>query len=397
MMQYLNKPFFQIGFFIALSALFIPTSYADFKKGIEAALKSNNDLAIKEFRKAAEAGHAAAQFELASRLSDKKEREFWYQKAIDQGVASAAFVMASTSGDCCELSHMKLFEIAAKAGVIGGMVQLKIAYSEQGESWGYPYKVDEDLSNKWLLEAAKHGDFNTNMRLAMGNEPVPNLILLNQTDNRNETINSHKTLMFQMNTTNMVLDGDEVRELSGSYMLANVFVMGDPRDNGKFANESYKMMLSSAQKGHAVAQNWIGNCYLQGCSEGVSIDYEKAFSWYLKSANSGHVDSLVQVGDMFLTGQGTDQDYRKSLEWYRKAAQLGAKFSPGDFVWVAENYLYPYFKIGLIHYHGLGVERDEAKALDYIRHAYLNSNERRLEISKFIEENELWGDILSTR
>lgn len=88
--------------------------------------------------------------------------------------------------------------------------------------------------------------------------------------------------------------------------------------------EEFSAKLAQAQAGDKNAQNAIGYAYSNG--DGVEKNLEKAFEWFLKSAEQGQLNSIMNVGGWcYLWGNGTTQDNEKALYWMEKAIALGAK------------------------------------------------------------------------
>ncbi|CAM0137443.1 hypothetical protein VKS41_003195 [Umbelopsis sp. WA50703] len=97
----------------------------------------------------------------------------------------------------------------------------------------------------------------------------------------------------------------------------------------------------------AGAYFWVGACYEEG--GGVVQDMEKAFVYYLKSANSGDVDGEFQVALMLSNGHGVSVNRKEAFEWYTKAASKGHKTAQ--------------FSLGLFYSKGLeGIPLDLSKA-----------------------------------
>ena len=55
---------------------------------------------------------------------------------------------------------------------------------------------------------------------------------------------------------------------------------------------AFKEFMEAAEKGHAVAQSYLGIMYTKG--QGVRKDYKKAFKWVKKAAEQGHVTATEQ-------------------------------------------------------------------------------------------------------
>lgn len=50
---------------------------------------------------------------------------------------------------------------------------------------------------------------------------------------------------------------------------------------------------------------------------------EKAFQWFMKSAEGDNADGMFKVGFCFENGFGVEQDHAKAYEWYLKSANHG--------------------------------------------------------------------------
>ena len=89
----------------------------------------------------------------------------------------------------------------------------------------------------------------------------------------------------------------------------------------KEAEKDYKEALKfskSAEQGNSAAQNYLGNCYLQG--NGVKKDMKEAVKWFSKSAEQG--DSAAQncLGNCYLQGIGVKKDIKEAVKWFSKSA-----------------------------------------------------------------------------
>ena len=149
--------------------------------------------------------------------------------------------------------------------------------------------------------------------------------------------------------------------------------------------------ISKAKAGDAEAQYQMGLKYYNG-RVNVDVDYKKAFEWYQKAAEQGHVKAQNNLGLMYQTGQGTSKDIQKAIYWYEKAVEQGnvkAHVNLGHVFYFArgsveQNYeraheLYQRaseegdveakYKLGVMYYYGRGVDIDYQKALEYFSYA----------------------------
>jgi TPR repeat protein len=76
-----------------------------------------------------------------------------------------------------------------------------------------------------------------------------------------------------------------------------------------------------AEQGDGESQLNLGLMYVKG--EGVLQDYKESVKWFTKSAEQGHDESLYNLGILFLKGKGVQQDYIKSLMYFNLAELFG--------------------------------------------------------------------------
>ena len=104
----------------------------------------------------------------------------------------------------------------------------------------------------------------------------------------------------------------------------------------------------AANQGHMGATTNVGTCYLMGT--GVEQDYEKAASWYLKSSPECDIATL-KLGALYFFGEGVPVNYQEALRCFRKGAKKGCTTSQ--------------FQLGVMFSKGLGVPKDEVQASKY--------------------------------
>ena len=139
-----------------------------------------------------------------------------------------------------------------------------------------------------------------------------------------------------------------------SLMLVVPAVYADDYQEGvdAYDRKDFKTALKKlkpfAEKGHASAQDKLGEMYYDG--QGVTQDYKEAIKWLLKSAEQKNLtaqrlirasyhklhkevaeqgDSYAQrfLGDSYYLGLGVTQDYAEAAKWYKKAAEQGDSVS----------------------------------------------------------------------
>lgn len=109
----------------------------------------------------------------------------------------------------------------------------------------------------------------------------------------------------------------------------------------------------------ASAQCEVAECYLNG--DGTARDYDKAFFWYKKAAANDwkYGRPMYYMGYCYENGIGTAIDLQKAYEWYKKAESCG-DFDSERLVWST---------LGSWHYIGIHLKQDKTKALEYFRKA----------------------------
>jgi TPR repeat protein len=78
-----------------------------------------------------------------------------------------------------------------------------------------------------------------------------------------------------------------------------------------------------AEKGHAGAQNQLGNMYRYGM--GVRKAHTKAVTWFRAAAAQGHAGAQNQLGVMYFRGEGVPKDYVRAHMWFNLAVSQGDK------------------------------------------------------------------------
>ena len=84
-------------------------------------------------------------------------------------------------------------------------------------------------------------------------------------------------------------------------------------------------------------------------------DYAEAARWFRKAADAGDAAAMVDLGALFVHGQGVAKDPGQGAEWFRKAAALGNRNGMRN--------------LGALHAGGRGVPLDLAKAVALFRQA----------------------------
>ena len=116
---------------------------------------------------------------------------------------------------------------------------------------------------------------------------------------------------------------------------------------------AFKMFIKAAQKGHAWAQTYAGDCYLWG--EGTSQNYERAYYWHKLSAEQGNTTAQTQMGYLLEKGLGVPKNEKEAVKWFTLAAQKGDREAQ--------------YMLGLCYYEGSGAAMDYGSAFMWTQKA----------------------------
>ena len=93
-------------------------------------------------------------------------------------------------------------------------------------------------------------------------------------------------------------------------------------------SHDFLSLKKQAKAGDRVSQLQLGNRYLKG--DGIKQDYEKAFSWFQKSAEQDLAPALFVMGECYFHGVGIEKNREKAISYYTQAAEHN--FRQAEFV-----------------------------------------------------------------
>ncbi len=126
----------------------------------------------------------------------------------------------------------------------------------------------------------------------------------------------------------------------------------------KDCEKAFEWFMKSAQTGNKFAQFSVGNLYYYG--NGVEKDLKLALEWYEKSAKKGQPYAAYAAAKMYEIDESCEQDSEIAQKYYRQALLGFLKIeSSGQ----ADDRLH--YKLGLMYKKGLGTEIDISKAVDF--------------------------------
>ena len=92
-----------------------------------------------------------------------------------------------------------------------------------------------------------------------------------------------------------------------------------------FAGSFIDGMVKAAEQGDANIQVQLGAMYLLG--QGVPQDTAKSLAWYRKAAEQGHANAQYDLGLMYSEGKSVPQDYVGAHMWFSLAAAQGVRMA----------------------------------------------------------------------
>lgn len=115
---------------------------------------------------------------------------------------------------------------------------------------------------------------------------------------------------------NLIKEKAELGDKESQYLLGIYY-----KENKSFS-KAFELFTQSANQNYPVAQNELGNCYLEG--KGVDKNNEKALYWYRKAAEHKYFDAINNLGYMYDLGLGIKENNNKAIEFYEDAASKGS-------------------------------------------------------------------------
>ena len=140
--------------------------------------------------------------------------------------------------------------------------------------------------------------------------------------------------------------------------------------------KAFEWFLKSAQEGNKFAQYSLANLYYYG--NGAERNLKEAFGWYMRSAKQGQPYASYAVAQMYSKGEYVEHDEKTAQEYYNQALSGFLKLEADG---QADDNLF--YKIGAMYKNGLGTEADMDMDLEYFkRSAELNNKNGLYEYGK---------------
>ena len=244
-------------------------------------------------------------------------KEEYFQKGLDIWEAAGKRYIPEEAAD--------EFRRAADLGHIKSMYYLGVYCEMQANDYVNPHPRAE----YWLKKAAEAGDADAQFQLGYYYERDPRRLFIQE---GGDALN-----LLQLNPDD----------------CPDHIVCRGELENYRY--KAVKWYRKAAEQGHVRAQFYLGLICERGIgSERLERDREEAEKWIKKAAEHGYGPAMCWMGYYCMGNAVTmPKDERKALGWYLRAAEAGSEEAC--------------FRLGLIYEHGLGVEPDQEKALEWYR------------------------------
>lgn len=359
-----------------------------YREGTAAFEEKNYAAALKLLTKAAERGHAGAQFHLGRMYSagmgaaqDKAEALRWYEKSAEQGVAQAQHSL----GDCCSSGAgtekdpqkaLQWYLKAARQGLSGAQYDCGLCYQE-----GRGVEKDEDKALEWYQKAAsqRHRGAESKIKAIQARREAEAQVR----PYLDRGMEAFKEERYQDALPDLRKAAD-LGDAEAQYRCALMYLQGmGVERNGK---EGIDWLIKAAKQGHEQARAASGKMFAKnGLAAYNAEDYQKAIPLLEKAAMLGNAEAQNLLGLCYGAGKGAEKDCTKALHWYLKAAEQG--------------YTSAQYNCGLYYREGYGTEKDEDKAFEWYQKAAAQGHEKAKKEAEKIQtrrEKEKKEDEIST-
>lgn len=314
---------------------------------------------------------------------DPKASQTWFQRAAQNGHAEAQYQLAIYSFHPYEskaqaTSYLGWIEKAAAQDCVAAQISAGIFYNSP-DATSFPQA--QQLGFKWFYRAALLGN-----PFAMGT--VGRYYKSGYGDIAPDPVAAMPWLIKAAEKG----DNDAILELGKSYK--------DGVGTHKNLQQAFRLFLKFAQSDNQsafLAQAEIAPMYLNG--EGTAKNPQEAFKWFRKLAEVGYPDAKYQLWLMYRDGVGVAQDRKRGLVWLKKGVhdtvaakaevELAKLYLKGEDVpknpQEARKLLLKaialfdtspetcppeaFYQLGLIYRDGIGVPKDLAQAKNYFKQA----------------------------
>ena len=305
-----------------------------FKTGEKYYEQDNYAEAVKWYRKAAEQGHAEAQYALGYSYQyghgvaqDDEEAATWYRKAAEQGHEAAR-------------QELQDLDLSAKEKISEETSPSAPAFSDEQSKPASVEAVTIGPTPAWKMLARNL----TVAALICGSLLVLYNTVIEPWFDREETRTTRDTAAVPSKATRETTPVPapapapvaapapapapapsaapaSQKQAVTSQDVVTAFQTGERYKEQKNYSEAAKWYRKAAEQGYAPAQNELGDLYYDG--QGVDKSYAEAVKCFRLAANQGHAGGQSNLGRMYYNGEGVAKSDAEAVKWIRKAAEQG--------------------------------------------------------------------------
>lgn len=311
-----------------------------FDKGLNFYTEGNFRTALPLLKKAAEQGHAVAQFTLGLMYDnangvarDLEQSVYWFQQAAERGVVPAQYSLGLKYVKGDGVAHdakqaVYWFQQAAERGFALAQYSLGVRYFK-----GDGVVRDAKQAVYWYRQAAAQGVEDAQFGLGL------------MYANGDGVVRDSKQAVYWFQKA--AAQGFAPAQFNLGVIYANGY--GVARD----LKQAVYWYQQAATQGFADAQLNLGLVYAQG--EGVARDSKQAAYWFQQAAEQGNVHAQYVLGLKYAKGDGVARDLKQAAYWWQKAANQGEANSQ--------------YMIGMMYGIGTDVAYDEKLAVFWLQKA----------------------------
>lgn len=183
------------------------------------------------------------------------------------------------------------------------------------------------------------------------------------------------------------IDNSENKELISNSKFELAGILWSKASDQNDMNNIIKLYEDAINNTNFKAMYILGDKYYRG--DKIEQDYDLAMFYFRMAARYNYGRAEFNIGKMYELGLGIIKSYEKAIEWYKLASTHGevkALESMGDVYWDKKEFIKAFklynmayenyedkndavlvmLRIGFLYFHGLGVDKNRAKALEWL-------------------------------
>ena len=183
------------------------------------------------------------------------------------------------------------------------------------------------------------------------------------------------------------INNSENKELISNSKLELAGILWKKASDQCDMNNIIKLYEDAINNTNFKAMYILGDKYYRG--DKIEQDYDLAMFYFRMAARYNYGRAEFNIGKMYELGLGIIKSYEKAIEWYKLASTHGevkALESMGDVYWDKKEFIKAFklynmayenyedkndavlvmLRIGFLYFHGLGVDKNRAKALEWL-------------------------------